>query len=57
MGLKPQSGTGKKKEDVGLKGTQAFHIVAQGVKNRTSIHGDVGLIPGLDWWVKGLKLP
>ena len=26
--------------------------VAQSVKNPTSIHEDVGLIPGLDQWVK-----
>ena len=27
-------------------------IVAQGVKNLTSIHEDAGLIPGLSHWVK-----
>ena len=32
-------------------------IVAQQVKNPTSIHEDVGSIPGLAQWVKGLVLP
>ena len=32
-------------------------IVAQGVKNPTSIHEDAGLIPGLPQWVKELALP
>ena len=32
-------------------------IVAQGVKNPTSIHKDAGLIPGLTQWVKDLALP
>ena len=31
-------------------------IVAQQVKNLTSIHEDVGLIPGLTHWVKDLGL-
>ena len=31
-------------------------IVAQWVKNLTSIHEDVGLIPGLTWWVEDLVL-
>ena len=31
-------------------------IVAQQVKNPTSIHEDVGLIPGLTQWVKDLVL-
>ena len=29
-------------------------VVAQQVKNLTSIHDDVGLIPGLAQWVKDL---
>ena len=32
-------------------------IVAQWVKNPTSVHEDLGLIPGLAQWVKDLVLP
>ena len=32
-------------------------IVAQQVKNLTSIHEDVGLVPGLAQWVNDLVLP
>ena len=32
-------------------------IVTQQVKNSTSIHGDVGSIPGLTQWVKDSVLP
>ena len=32
-------------------------IMAQWVKNLTSIHKDVGLIPGLTQWIKDLELP
>ena len=39
------------------KKIQGVPVVAQRVKNLTSIHGNVGLIPGLTWWVKALALP
>ena len=32
-------------------------VVAQWVKNPTSIHEDTGLIPGLAQWVKNPALP
>ena len=32
-------------------------VVAQQVKNPTSIHEDVGLGPGLPQWLKDLALP
>ena len=32
-------------------------VVAQQVKNPTSIHEDVGSVPGLTQWVKDLALP
>ena len=34
------------------RGLEGVPIVAQQVKNPTSIHVDVGLIPGLAQWVK-----
>ena len=37
--------------------TQVVSIVAQGVKNPTRIHKDVGSIPGLTWWAKDPALP
>ena len=36
---------------------QGVPVVAQPVKNLTSIHGDAGLVPGLTQWVKDLVLP
>ena len=35
---------------------QEVPVVAQQVKNLTSIHEDTGLIPGLAHWVKDLVL-
>ena len=42
---------------VGLNFKSWVRIVAQQVKNPTSIHEDTGLIPGLTQWVKDLALP
>ena len=39
------------------KASPGVPIVAQQVKNQTSICEDVGLIPGLTVWVKDLLLP
>ena len=41
----------------GLKEMGGAPIVAQWLMNPHSTHEDVGLIPGLAQWVKGLALP
>ena len=40
-----------------LKTQLGIPVVAQGVKNPTSIHEDAGSSPGLAHWVKDLVLP
>ena len=40
----------------GREGERGVLMVAQWVKNLTSIHKDVGLIPCLAQWVKDLEL-
>ena len=40
-----------------LKETCGDPVVAQGVKNRQSVHEDVGSIPGLAQWVKDPASP
>ena len=43
-------------EDVTEKSIRGVPVVAQQVKNLTSICKDVGLIPGLAQWLKDLAL-
>ena len=40
-----------------IQETNGVPIVAQQVKNPSSIHEDEGSIPGLAQWVKNLSLP
>ena len=40
-----------------FENTEGVPIVVQQVKNPTSIHGDVGSIPGLTQWVGNPVLP
>ena len=41
----------------GVQDSQGVPVVAQQVRNPTSIHEEVGLIPGLTQWVEDLALP
>ena len=47
----------KDTEKTAIKKASGVPVVAQQLTNPTSIHADVGSIPGLVQWVKELALP
>ena len=56
LGTSMCHGRGKKRIKSFLQNLTGVPIVAQWVTNPTSIHEDMGLNPGLAWWVKDPSL-